>query len=238
VGLSTNATLLTEERSIHILKTSLDFLSFSFDGCTPEVYEKVRVGANFEQVKSQIETFLRLRSQMRRKKPHTKIEIIFMKETYQHTSQFIKYWQTKAVDRVGIRPVSTWCGLVDSHSVFRGLTVPTYGYGHRPCRDIFYKCAILVDGTVVPCCGDFEGGLPMGNIFTQPFNEIWNGDLYSQLRAQHLYNTLPENSICHRCGSSGCWSRREQIFVLIFNKLIRFCRFLDEFPHQIKWEST
>jgi MoaA/NifB/PqqE/SkfB family radical SAM enzyme len=213
----TNATLLTEEMSIRILKTSLDFISFSFDGCTPEVYEKVRVGANFDQVKSQIETFLRLRYEMRRKKPYTLMEIILMKETAKYIPDFFKYWQTKAVDRVGIRPVPTWCGLVDDHTVFKEPTVPIYGY--KPCRDIFYKCAILVDGTVVPCCTDSEGRLPLGNIFIQPFDDIWNGALYNQLRTQHLYNTIPENSICYRYGNIRCLSRREQIFISIFKKI-------------------
>ena len=54
----TNATLLTEEMSKRILDSSLTFLSFSFDGCTPEVYEKLRPPAKFKEVKANIERFL------------------------------------------------------------------------------------------------------------------------------------------------------------------------------------
>jgi radical SAM protein with 4Fe4S-binding SPASM domain len=206
VGMHTNATLLTEEMSIRILKTSLDFISFSFDGCTPEVYEKVRVGANFDQIKSQIETFLRLRYEMRRKAPYIQIEIIKMNETAKYIPDFIKYWQTKELDRVVVRPLVTWCGLVDD------LGAENSGnFGYRPCTEIFYKCAILVDGTVVSCCMDLEGRLPLGNIFKQPFNEIWNGALYNQLRTQHLKNTIPENSICQGCIFTQNWSKSEQI---------------------------
>jgi len=40
VTMVTNATLLTREVSVRILETSLDNIFFSFDGCTPEIYEK------------------------------------------------------------------------------------------------------------------------------------------------------------------------------------------------------
>ena len=45
VGIHTNATLLTKEMSTRILESSLNSISFSFDGATSKVYEKVRVGA-------------------------------------------------------------------------------------------------------------------------------------------------------------------------------------------------
>lgn len=206
VGIHTNATLLTEEFSSRILGLSLDYISFSFDGLTPEVYEKVRVGAKFEEAKSQIETFLELRYEIKARSPFTKIEIIIMDETREQISDFIEYWQSKRVDRVGVKEAGSWLGLVN----FRGSGY--YGtFGHRPCRDIFHKCAILVDGTVVPCCCDIGGRLPLGNILKQPFNEIWNGNAYNRLRRQHLNNVIPENSICHECRFRWSQSRSEQI---------------------------
>jgi radical SAM protein with 4Fe4S-binding SPASM domain len=202
----TNATLLTQEMSMRILQSSLDYITFSFDGCTPEIYEKLRVGAKFEQVKSQIETFLRMRYEMKLKTPTTRVEILYMKETKEYIHDFIKYWQTKRVDRIGIRPVETWIGLVDDHCVIRAKN-----FGHRPCEEAFFSCAILVDGTVVPCCMDIEGRLPLGNILKQPFREIWNGHLYNRLRRQHLINAIPENSICHDCCFTWCWAKKEWI---------------------------
>lgn len=206
VGIHTNATLLTEEMSMRILGSSLDYISFSFDGLTAEVYEKVRVGARFTQVKTQIETFLELRYKMKAESTRAKIEIIAMEETKKQIRDFIKHWMTKRVDHISIKPVGDWLGLVDS----RTLNKPR-AFGHRPCRDIFHKCAILVDGTVVPCCCDIGGRLPLGNIFRQSFKEIWNGGLYNHLRKQHLDNIIPENIICHRCSYRHSWSKSEQI---------------------------
>jgi len=207
VTMVTNAVLLTREVSIRILKTSLDNIFFSFDGCTPEIYEKIRVGAKFNQVKSQIETFLKLRSEMNTTGPIVVIEIISMKETEKNIPDFIKYWQRKSVDRIGIRLAGTWLGLVDDH----GTRTEMKGFGFKPCDSLFFGCAILAEGTVVPCCMDLEGRLPLGNILEQSFDEIWNGRPYNNLRVQHFKKTIPENIICYSCMHIRCWNRKEEI---------------------------
>jgi radical SAM protein with 4Fe4S-binding SPASM domain len=206
VGIHTNATLLTKEMSTRILESSLNFISFSFDGVTSEAYEKVRVGARFDQVRSQIETFLKLRTESKRKSPFTRIEILIMQETKTQISDFVEYWRTKEIDRVAGRLAGTWGGLVGSSG-----SKKLWRFGHKPCRDIFHKCAILVDGTVVPCCNDIQGRLPLGNILHQPFEEIWQGQQYANLRQQHLKNTVQEKSICYDCVFRRSWSRSEQI---------------------------
>ena len=54
VGLNTNSVLLDEKKTDEILKTDLDWIYFSFDGINVEIYEKIRVGAKFEEVKQNI----------------------------------------------------------------------------------------------------------------------------------------------------------------------------------------
>lgn len=203
----TNATLLTREMSVRILESSLDNIFFSFDGCTPEIYEKIRVGAKFEQVKSQIETFLKLRSEANSKSPIVVIEIICIKETKSYISGFIKYWERRGVDRIGIRLAGTWLGLVDDYRI----KTEVKSFGLKPCDSLFFGCAILAEGTVVPCCKDVEGRLPLGNILEKSFDEIWNGKAYNDLRNQHLKGAIPENVICHSCAHIRCWNRKEQV---------------------------
>jgi len=203
----TNATLLTREVSVRILDTLLDNIFFSFDGPTPEIYEKIRVGANFDRVRSNIETFLKLRSEMKKKKLIAIIEIISMRETEKHIPDFIEYWEKKGVDRIGVRSAGTWLGLVDNPT---GRT-DIKDFGPKPCDSFLFGCAILADGTVAPCCIDVEGRLPLGNVLEQPFDEIWNSKTYNNLRRQHLKNTIPGNVICHYCAHVRCWNRKEQI---------------------------
>lgn len=71
--------------------------------------------------------------------------------------------------------------------------------GRGFCRALRDHLAILVDGTVVPCCLDGEGDIALGNIHQQPLAE-----LLAQPRAQAIYQGFSEQrvveSLCRRCG--------------------------------------
>lgn len=78
------------------------------------------------------------------------------------------------------------------------ITAPDYGetgfcYG---LRDQF---GILCDGTVVPCCLDSEGTVPLGNALATPLKDI----LLSH-RAQRIYDGFTARTaiepLCRRCG--------------------------------------
>ena len=70
---------------------------------------------------------------------------------------------------------------------------PYFCYGLRD------QIGILWDGTVVPCCLDHEGDIPLGNILTQTMEEILESD-----RAKAIYEGFSKRaaaeSLCRRCG--------------------------------------
>lgn len=67
------------------------------------------------------------------------------------------------------------------------------------CYGLRRQLAVLCDGTVVPCCLDGEGRLPLGNIFTQRLEDILSCD-----RAQAILRGFdcrrPAEPLCRRCG--------------------------------------
>lgn len=69
----------------------------------------------------------------------------------------------------------------------------------RFCLALRDQAAVLVDGTVVPCCLDHEGDIPLGNLFDAPMEEI-----LSSPRARALYEGFsqgkPAEDLCRRCG--------------------------------------
>lgn len=69
-------------------------------------------------------------------------------------------------------------------------------YGH--CRGLRDHLAILVDGTVVPCCLDAEGVLALGNIFTQSLPDILVAPRARRLREGFTHQWLVE-PLCRRC---------------------------------------
>lgn len=72
--------------------------------------------------------------------------------------------------------------------------------GHRVfCYGLRDQIGILCDGTVVPCCLDHEGDIPLGNIFTQSMEEILDSP-----RAKAIYEGFSQNKaaeeLCRKCG--------------------------------------
>ena len=67
------------------------------------------------------------------------------------------------------------------------------------CHALRSQAAILVDGTVVPCCLDGEGVINLGNINKTPFSEIIEGE-----RANALYDGFTRREaveeMCRKCG--------------------------------------
>lgn len=61
------------------------------------------------------------------------------------------------------------------------------------------QLGILVDGTVVPCCLDNEGNIPLGNIFTDNLEEILNSKKYKTF-FDSFSQRKPCEELCKRCG--------------------------------------
>ncbi len=190
----TNATLLTEEMSEKLLSSSLTFLSFSFDGCSAEIYERLRPPAKFEEVRSNIRGYLALRRRHGRG-PHTSIEIIRMQDTEDLLQDFVEQWKTSGVDEVHIVDCMTWLGCVKDRRIER----PSHEAEYKPCEAPFRHGCILSDGTVVPCCMDVNGKMPLGDVTEECFRDIWVSKPYRQLRLAMLTASFPPGSICEGC---------------------------------------
>lgn len=70
---------------------------------------------------------------------------------------------------------------------------PTFCYGLRD------QVGVLVDGTVVPCCLDHEGDIPLGNLFQNTLEEILDTP-----RARAVYDGFSQGQarepLCQTCG--------------------------------------
>lgn len=70
---------------------------------------------------------------------------------------------------------------------------PYFCYGLRD------QIGVLWDGTVVPCCLDHEGDIPLGNLLTQSMD-----DILESARAKAIYEGFSKKEaaepLCRRCG--------------------------------------
>ncbi|NIO22163.1 MAG: radical SAM protein [Candidatus Aenigmarchaeota archaeon] len=65
VYLNTNATLLTPSFSKRLISSGIDLIRLSMDGGTPEIYEKIRRGASFQEFCGNVKEFMKIRGENR-----------------------------------------------------------------------------------------------------------------------------------------------------------------------------
>jgi MoaA/NifB/PqqE/SkfB family radical SAM enzyme len=70
---------------------------------------------------------------------------------------------------------------------------------HGTCYGLRNHIGILADGTVVPCCLDKEGRIPLGRIQDQPLLEILESPRAKQILEGFLKRKLVD-PLCQRCG--------------------------------------
>jgi len=66
------------------------------------------------------------------------------------------------------------------------------------CYGMRHQIAILVDGTVVPCCLDANGEAPLGNVFTQNFADIIQTKRAKAIK-HGFENRLAVDPLCKKC---------------------------------------
>lgn len=85
----------------------------------------------------------------------------------------------------------------DTEFTWPSLDLPVLGV-NGTCYGLSSHFGVLVDGTVVPCCLDKEGKIPLGNVLEKPLSDILGGQ-----RAQAMLKGFKERrlveELCRRC---------------------------------------
>ena len=66
------------------------------------------------------------------------------------------------------------------------------------CHALRRQIAILADGTVVPCCLDSEGLMPLGNVFRESLEQILEGDMAKKMRDGFIQRRML-HPVCKKC---------------------------------------
>lgn len=74
------------------------------------------------------------------------------------------------------------------------------------CYGLRDQVGVLCDGTVVPCCLDHEGDIPLGNLFEQELDEILASPRAVSIREGFSRRRAVEE-LCRRCGYARRFTR-------------------------------
>jgi radical SAM protein with 4Fe4S-binding SPASM domain len=195
-GISTNATVLTETACRKLIGAGLDYIIFAFDGATPETFEKYRKGANFEKVRQNILTFLRVKKEMR-SRIFCIIQVVKLKDNIHEIPDLVRMWCVDGINEVRIKKDEV-------HN--KGSAIPGDHDSRPPLR---HPCYLLwrgpmyvhYDGTMFPCCYIYPNE-PIGNIRKETLSEIWNSANMMRLREAHIRGDLSRYKPCQNCSAA------------------------------------
>ena len=180
--MNTNGTLLTPKMIRRLVDSPLSILRFSIDG-SAETFKRVR-GVELHRIRDNI---LKLREEKERRRPDLSLGVVFTVEedTWEEAADYIAYWET-VVDHVRLQP--------------KLIAAPR----QDPCPELFGKdygkLVVLWDGTVIPCCVDYNATLKLGNAWDTPVAELWRAHAMDRLRERHLQGDFPARCAeCQEC---------------------------------------
>ena len=191
----TNGTLLDDAKAHRLLEAGPDLVSFSFDGFSKEIYEKIRVGAVFETTLANIVHLANLRRISKLKKPYIVIEKIRFKTPLAKVNQHQVNETTHCLLAAGIDEI-----IEKEEYTWADESTPSTA-APRPgavCTFPWYAVVICADGTVTPCPQDFKACMKLGNVNSAALLEIWNGADYQSLRKK-LASNLQSLALCRKC---------------------------------------
>lgn len=207
VSFTTNGTLMDEEAARKLLAASVDHVIFSVDGFHPATYEGIRIGADYERVRGNVERFYNLKRELH---PETVVQIdcIVSELTKGEIPLMQEYWQDK-VDCFNTIPLDDWAGKHELPRRFglRNWVSRQTGSGRYPCDLLWTTMSVSAEGRGMYCCHDYrlESNLP--NVTEVPLPEIWRSFI-SKEREKHVKGRI-DNAPCSTCEA---WKTRPPCF--------------------------
>ncbi len=206
VNITTNGTLISKNRHKLLGKPALRQMNFSlhsFDGhegsTNREAYLEQILSFIREAVEHQVIISLRLwnldqdnATNIQKSRNRQTLEILekAFNLDYKIEEKVIRGSGVKIAERIYLNQ--------DHEFQWPSLDAPEDD-GKGFCHALRSQAAILVDGTVVPCCLDGEGVINLGNVHRTPFAEIVEGE-----RANNLYYGFSRREaveeLCRKCG--------------------------------------
>jgi len=189
VMFNTNAVLLTEEMSRDLLNAGLDSIFFSFDSMDPEKYNKIRIGADFHKVMSNIKRFVEIKNELGCKKVQTRCSLVIMDQTAEDIENYKKFW-LEIVDKVGF---GEWIDPATEKKMYENIN-PNF-----VCNQVFQRMFVLWDGTVTPCCRDDRSEYILGDAKKEKLKDLWLGENFKNLRELMVKGEYYKIPICRKC---------------------------------------
>lgn len=219
VTISSNFNTVTEAQLEQLVESGLDFLSLSIDGSSQATYARYRVGGDYQRVIDNIRRLQAIKAARGRKIPA--VEWRYLVNAYNDAPAEIDRARNLA-EKLGLifnlGAIHVDMGKEIEEGTAAQLAVNGHWISPRhsdydlekgeravkktDCRIPWEIAYINWNGDLAPCCGLYDPGYAFGNVFEQPFREVWNGPAIQAARDVLIDNKITGH-ICSRCRQGG-----------------------------------
>ncbi|MFH1680420.1 MAG: radical SAM protein [Candidatus Eisenbacteria bacterium] len=194
-AISTNFTALKREDLGRIIDAELDYLIISLDGATKETYEKLRFGAEFEEILANIREIVRLKRARKSRTPFIEAQFIAFEENVGEIQAVEQLARDLGVDRLLIKEARVE-QLTDTRNSRSGV---------RPCYWLWYVPNISWTGHMKTCCTGGPSSLhSFGNVVGKSVLAEWNNERMQSIRGlftkydEEVWRSF-EGYLCYQC---------------------------------------
>mgnify|MGYP001268447669 CR=1 FL=1 len=188
IKMNTNASLMTEKKAHAILSSGINTLIFSADAADDKLYSELRVNGKLKTVLKNIENFNNLHAkEYSKKKIITRVSGVKVNAS-QKIEDMEKLWKD-LVDQVAFVKYNPW---ENSYTKKANDIV-------EPCSDLWRRMFIWWDGLANPCDVDYKSKLQVGRFPDNKLDELWNSNIYNELREKHLNSNRKSMNPCASC---------------------------------------
>lgn len=202
---STNAHFLNNDKQVEeILSSGLSTLIVAIDSIHADIYQKYRKKGSLEKALSGLHKVIEIKKRIG-SSTTINFRMVVMRQNEHEVARIESMARRIGADVFSIKTVNPACGEVGLDSEFVPENPRYQRLEYRPgtwervhvdrdCERPWIMANIHSDGSVVPCCYDFDATMKAGNAFEQLFAKIWNGPAFVEMRKKILTD---RNNILH-----------------------------------------
>lgn len=212
VGFTSNLSVMSQSIAKNLVNAKPDSLHISIDSTNKELFESLRIGANFEKIISNVKLLVNVRQQLNSDKPRILLNsVVSNYSNITETLQLVKFAEALGVDGIAltaqISPSEINIGYNKLVSLVNSFSISNIDIqlldSSRLCGAIT-GCHITFDGRVLPCTTLAQiiprkqyWRFQFGCLKNEPFAKIWFSKTYRHFRISSALGLHP--FLCKYC---------------------------------------
>jgi len=194
---STNAHFLNDDNRVgEILSSGLSTLIVAIDSVHADIYRKYRKKGSLEKALSGLHKVIEIKKRIG-SSTTINFRMVVMRQNEHEVAEIERMARRIGADVFSIKTVHPAHGevgldreFVPKNPRYRRLEYQPGTWERVPvdqdCERPWIMANIFSDGSVVPCCYDFDATMKVGNAIEEPFRKIWNGPAFVEMRKRIL----------------------------------------------------